>query len=312
LNRFLKNPHDEFFKVVFSKKEVVSDFLKFIGVEVDYNNLTLLPTEKNTKYKKFYLDLAFKTKFKNEDAQVYILFEHKSYPDKKVYFQILNYAMSIWEKEDKLTPIIPIIFYHGKKFEIVDNFAKLFKIDTPYNLNFPFKVVNLNEIDDEKLLTCKNLFMCSALFTMKHIFEGIENLKKVAKNFSKMSKDEYFLIIEYISAYKKENEEKIIDELIESKEDKVTILEKWINEGMKIGIEQGLQQGLEQGLQQGLEQGLKQGLKQGLERGLKEGMEKGIIKGKIITMMEFGLKKEEIAKKLNLTIEEIEKILKGN
>jgi predicted transposase/invertase (TIGR01784 family) len=303
MNRFLKNPHDEFFKTVFSKKEVIRDFLKFIGVEVDYNSLTLLPTEKNTKYKKFYLDLAFKTKYKNKDAQVYILFEHKSYPDKKVYFQVLNYALSIWEKEEKLTPIIPIIFYHGKNFKIVDNFEKLFSIKTPYNLNYPFKVVNLNEIEDEKLLTCQNLFMCSALFTMKHIFDNIEKLKKVAQNFSKMSKDEYFLIIEYISAYKKENEEHIIDELIENKEDKVTILEKWIKEGMEKGLQQGLEQGLEQGLQQGL--------KQGIQEGIKIGEEKGILKGKILTMMEFGLKKEEIANKLNISLEKIEEILKG-
>jgi len=288
MNRFLKNPHDEFFKVVFSKKEVIKDFLKdFLKLEVDFSSLSLIPTEKK-RYKKLFLDLAFKTKYKNKDTQIYLIFEHKSYPDKMVYFQILSYAMSIWEEEkENLTPIIPIIFYHGKNFEIKENFNDLFITQTPYNLNWKLKIFNLNKINDEKFLQCtNNLFLCSALFTMKHIFDETKKLKAIAKNFDKMSENEYFLIIEYISAYKDEKEEKIIDELIENKEKKVTILEKWIN------------------------QGIEQGIQQGIEIGEKRGEKRGILKGKILTMLEFGLKKEEIAKKLNIEIKEIENILK--
>ena len=81
-------------------------------------------------------------------------------------------------------------------------------------------------------------------------------------------------------------EEKIIDELVSSKEEKVTILEKWINKG----IEQGLQQGLQQGLAQGLR--------------------KGEIKGKILILKELGFSDEDIAKKLNISKEEINEYLK--
>ena len=118
MNRFLNNPHDEFFKLVFSRKDVVSEFLtSFLNLDINASSLSFIPLEKNTKYKKYYLDLAFKTKYKNTDTQIYLLFEHKSYPDKNVYFQILSYALSVWQEEkENLTPIIPIIFYHGKKF----------------------------------------------------------------------------------------------------------------------------------------------------------------------------------------------------
>jgi predicted transposase YdaD len=52
-------------------------------------------------------------------------------------------------------------------------------------------------------------------------------------------------------------------------------------------------------------------LQQGIEYGKKEGIKIGVLKGKILTMMEFGLKIEDISKKLNISKEEIEKILKG-
>ena len=292
------HPHDDFFKLVFSKKEVMKSFIEeFMNdLEIDSSSLTLIPTEKNTKYKRFYLDLAFKTKYKNKDAQIYIVFEHKSYPDKMVYFQILNYALSIWQEEkENLTPIIPVIFYHGKKtFTIKNNFNTLFSINTPYNLNFPFKVINLTQIEDKRLLECSNnLFLCSALYTMKHIFDNLQKLKPIALNFSKMSKDEYFLIVEYISNFKEEKEEIILDEIL-PKEQKMTIMEKWLKEGEKKGLKEGLELGLQQGLQEGL----------------KEGEKKGILKGKILAFLELGISIDEISKKLNIEKNEIENILK--
>ena len=53
----------------------------------------------------------------------------------------------------------------------------------------------------------------------------------------------------------------------------------------------------------------KEGLQQGLEQGLYEGKKIGLKKG-ILVLMELGLKKEDIAKKMNLTINEINEILK--
>jgi len=57
---------------------------------------------------------------KQTQVKVALLFEHKSYPDKYVIFQILRYILKIWEKhtlKDGNPPmiVIPIIFYHGKE-----------------------------------------------------------------------------------------------------------------------------------------------------------------------------------------------------
>ena len=56
------------------------------------------------------------------DGLVYMLFEHKSYPDKFVAVQLLRYMGAIWEQwlkgqkgatTARLPVIIPIVFYHG-------------------------------------------------------------------------------------------------------------------------------------------------------------------------------------------------------
>jgi len=192
-----KTLHDDFFKLIFGKKEEValSHFLK-----INTSSLTLLSKEKN--YKKLFLNLTFRANYKNKNAQ--IVFKHKSYPDNRIYFQILSYAMSIWQKaKENLTPIIPIIFYQRKQnFELKDNFNKLFSIQTLYNLNLAFKTFNINKIDNK--ITYQNLFLCATIFTMKYIFESIENLKKLSYFYSKISKDNYFLIVKYISVSKHE------------------------------------------------------------------------------------------------------------
>jgi len=64
-------------------------------------------------------DLLWKTKINNQEGYIYILFEHKSYKDKKVIFQLLKYILKIWEEKydktkNKIPIIIPIVVYHGE------------------------------------------------------------------------------------------------------------------------------------------------------------------------------------------------------
>ena len=145
----IKNPHDYFFKSLFKDTNTLKDFLplvleKEIVSNIEQNSLKIIDNEKNKKYKKFYLDLIAEAKIKNKKTHIYFLFEHKSYPDKMLMIQILNYCLSIWEENIKnkspLTPIIPIVFYHGKEnFEIKENFIDNFDVEDflkKYLLNF--------------------------------------------------------------------------------------------------------------------------------------------------------------------------------
>ncbi len=55
-----------------------------------------------------------------EEAYIYVLFEHKSYPEPLIAFQLLRYLVRIWERDLRqpglvqLTPISPLVVYHGR------------------------------------------------------------------------------------------------------------------------------------------------------------------------------------------------------
>jgi predicted transposase/invertase (TIGR01784 family) len=64
-------------------------------------------------------DLLLHVKPSNAPAfAVFILFEHKSYPDKWVALQMLRYVVAIWQRSrrlggNRLEEIVPVVVYHG-------------------------------------------------------------------------------------------------------------------------------------------------------------------------------------------------------
>ncbi len=128
-----------------------------------------------------------------QDAKVYVLIEHKSYSDYLVAFQLLRYMVRIWElelkqqeierkkerkekkqqekkkkkdKKDKkqkkesvqqekltLTPILPIVFYHGTQEWKVplgfhDIFLDLPSLLAPYVPDFRYFLYDLTTVND--------------------------------------------------------------------------------------------------------------------------------------------------------------------
>lgn len=73
------------------------------------------------KLAEYYSDVLFSTTFDGRDGYLYILFEHKSYPDSYVSLQPLRYIVEIWEmkvdkeREEHFPVILPIVIYHGEK-----------------------------------------------------------------------------------------------------------------------------------------------------------------------------------------------------
>lgn len=51
----------------------------------------------NKELKENYSDLLFSANIDGKESYVYFLFEHKSYPDKTVHFQLLKYMAEIWD-----------------------------------------------------------------------------------------------------------------------------------------------------------------------------------------------------------------------
>ena len=114
--------HDSFFKTAFCAPKRVRKLIELIlfpeeKKAFDLNKLTL---EKDTHEKKRAdLVVSFPLKGCEEKVKLFIILEHKSYPDKGLFGQLLDYIYRVRKHSIKQygypQPVIPILFSHGRK-----------------------------------------------------------------------------------------------------------------------------------------------------------------------------------------------------
>lgn len=122
-----QNPHDKFAHNVFTNLDVTRElFDRYLPQPLrEILNLeTLRLTDGkfiNQQYGESRTDMLFEVETVTAELLlILVLFEHKSYLDKKTLLQVLADMVQKWSQEldngaDQLTPIIPIIFYHGEQ-----------------------------------------------------------------------------------------------------------------------------------------------------------------------------------------------------
>ncbi len=136
-------PHDRYFKQLFTQMPEVQDFISSalpeISKRIDVDSLEL----DNNSYidKKLdvnFADIVYNCKLKGKKAKIALIFEHKSQIDTIPDLQLLTYMSeflnTLYKQEKRLTPLISILFYHGKDgynfkpfeeyFEGLDDFLK--------------------------------------------------------------------------------------------------------------------------------------------------------------------------------------------
>lgn len=137
----ITNIHDKYFKEFMENPEIARELLEVIlpsEIKEIIDLERLLPQKASfisQELEGAYSDLLFKSRLKEGgEIYVYFLIEHKSYYYEYTSLQLLKYMLNIWEREiDKenrreLTPIIPVVFYHGEeKWKIPFAFKKLIK-----------------------------------------------------------------------------------------------------------------------------------------------------------------------------------------
>ncbi len=178
------NPHDRFFRATFARREVAADFARHYlpPSVVEHLNLETLQAAKDSfvdeELREHFTDILYETRLKDDTlAYVYLLFEHKSYSDPWVAFQLLRYMVRIWEHVleqrcvTRLPPIIPLVVYHGEQHWHVDGrFRKLVTAYPPladYVPDFRYELYDLSMYSDEEIVGAVNLRLL--LFLQKHI-----------------------------------------------------------------------------------------------------------------------------------------------
>lgn len=287
------NPHDKFFKEVFSRRESAIDFVKYylppeISSLLDLSTLT--PTKDSfidDEFKAHYSDLLFQVEMKGaEPLFIYILFEHKSSPDYRVAFQLLRYMVRIWEhsinQHKYIAPIFPLVIYHGEiSWKVSSRFHSLFQLPKPLKPHVPdFKywLCDISHYSDRELRG--NVLLQVGLRILKYIFrdELAEKLPEILRLLRDLTEQrtglEYLeILLRYISSTRakitdNELHTAVKTAIAEGENIMSTLAEKWIEEGREEGWAKGRKEGREEGRQAGISEGIRLGLLDAIEFGL--------------------------------------------
>jgi hypothetical protein len=300
------NPHAMFFENVFSRLDIAADFIKnYLPCHI-VNNLDLSTVQLerksfiNNQLKGSQSDLLYKIKtIDNKLLFIYILLEHKSYIDRWVLFQLLGYIVQIGDRErminkvkrkrkreenkannrpenegieiEYLTPVIPIIVYHGPEhWECSKHLSELYKGNDLYKKflpDFNFLVINLKNYDESQIKGI--VYLQVALLVMKYFFSD-ELFNKLPDILSlladlvqqKSTIDFLSIVLEYIGTNQRCDEdflkesldkafenkgEEIMHTLADKLVNKYSLADKWIDKGKREGKKEGKKEGKREG-----------------------------------------------------------------
>lgn len=339
----IKRAHDRFFRSFFADPAHLQGLLKqALPVEVaaalDLHTVQLEPGTWIDQNNRDHLsDLAASVEVRKGDlpagrrlARIYILTEHKSWRDPEALLQLLRYMVQVWTAERRgtdaaeevyeghendrvrtprsphpLTPIIPILVYHGPRGRMPESFSELFGEDIPEALQ-RYQVVFGSEILDLARTSREDLrgdpASRAALWLMRSIRrktdDTLRELQAVLEGAEHLLSDEEY---QALSRYLLETKELSIDEL----NAKIEALMKQgrIREGLLTTAEQLMKKGFEEGQERGLREGEELGIRKGEKLGRQKGEQVGLQKGRY-------QERRELAQQMLADGEDVDKILR--
>ena len=180
--------HDEFFKASFGRLEIARDYLEQLLPKEVHQSLDLSQLERvngswvTPELAAYFSDVVYCCPLKEGKRQVWasFLFEHKSAVDAFPHLQLLRYLVETWQEQRQqkqhLTPIIPIVVYHGlrkwHKRDLSSYFGKgLPQSFLPFLPRFDYILTNVRALSDEQILELKKGLLINTLLMLKHIWE---------------------------------------------------------------------------------------------------------------------------------------------
>lgn len=278
----IKNIHDKLVKEKLSQKEIAIDFLEnYLPKElleiINLNKIEILKDSYVTgNLEEYFSDILYKVKIEEETGYVYVLFEHKSYYDKDVGLQLLEYMIQCWQRnkksKEKLPVILPIVIYHGKEkwqkgnklsdiLEIKDERLRKYVPDFEYIFYDICRYSEKEIIGKTEIKLLLRLLKYGSMESLKEELKTIlELLKEVTEDAGKFKT--YMLYIIEMIEMEPEKLAKIVSKEL-SKEGGDLVMTT-----AQILMERGKQEGILEGRQEGIKEGERKGLLEGIELGL--------------------------------------------
>ncbi|MFN8349454.1 MAG: Rpn family recombination-promoting nuclease/putative transposase [Spirosomataceae bacterium] len=179
----LDNPHDKFFKASFSRKDVVAALIENrfpepLRKRLDVSTLELTNSSfVDDELSEHFADLVYECTYSGEKSvKIALLIEHKSYQEDYPHLQLLRYLLNVWQEDRKqnrkLTPVIPLVIYHGqgrwKYAPLPSYFAATDNVLEEFIPDFHYLLHDLSAWPDKEILAFQNRFLALATFLLKH------------------------------------------------------------------------------------------------------------------------------------------------
>jgi Putative transposase, YhgA-like len=190
------NPHDKFFRISFSRLDVVQSFIEEVlpkqyRDKINLNSLRLSNASFiDGELSEHLADLVYHAEYEGESAMISLLFEHKSYQEDFPELQLLQYMTNAWKKErkqkkkgkkpKKSTVVIPIVIHHGtsawKRVSMRKQFGNPPEDLLKFIPEFDYLLFSLNDFEDEQIANFKNTFLSTTAMLLKHSRDEKEKL----------------------------------------------------------------------------------------------------------------------------------------
>ncbi len=265
----ITNVHDKFFNETFTREEIAKSFLdEYLPDEIrEKVNLDTLSIVKDSfidkELREHFSDILYTVKYRDTSLFIYLLFEHKSYPEPLVAFQVLRYMTKIWEQYIKqnpkakiFPPIFPMLLYHGKtKWNISKNFQAIIQKDEfleKYIPEFHYELFDISHMPDKEIRG--QILGRTVLLIFKHIFqpdlrqklpEILSLLHQVTNRKTVLEMLEIFLryVVQATQRFDDNDVREIIKETEIGEDIMQTFIDKYIDQGIQQGINLGINKG---------------------------------------------------------------------
>ena len=302
----ITNPHDRLFREVWSDRAVAVDFLSHylpsnVLARVDLSSIRISKDSfVESDLRAHYADILYELSLSGWPGFIYLLFEHKSNPERWVHLQLLGYLRNIWRLHLKqqggsgrrLPVIVTMLLYHGRRpwsgpsrlIDLMEPTARDLSAHVP---DFEFILCDLSRFSDHEIRG--TVLTRATLLLMKHIFDP--DIRHKLPKLLALMRDLYqtedglssiYTLLRYIMGAVDDisiNEMRgMMDEALPETEEEVimTLAERLRREGFEKGRQEGKKIWTEKGLRQGEKIGEKKGAAKGLRQGLIEAIELGL------------------------------------
>jgi predicted transposase/invertase (TIGR01784 family) len=263
----LTNPHDAFFKTIWSRPDVAWDFVTHylpaeIAARLVPGSLQLCKDSfVDPALHEYFSDLLYQVDLRDGGRVfIYVLLEHKSFSDNGTPLQLAQYLVRIWDQEQQQTqspwrsPIIPIVVYHGRgRWRAVRQFQDLFPQRAGlenYIPAFCYELCDLSHLSDEAIKG--QVLLRVALLVLKYIFRRelrrrLPEILGLLRELGDQRRGLEFLqvLLKYLAVAGRyldpDTLRQAVRVALSQPEDDVmaTVAEIWVQEGLQRGLQQG-------------------------------------------------------------------------